>query len=109
MARSAPVRAAFNHMPLALSNFLSRGYRRLSRRAVARKSKRTTAMNYGLVRSHLRKGYDAVISGHVHRAARYQIPLPDKRSGEFITLGDWNGEGIFLVARDGRLELKSFR
>ncbi|MHC4225059.1 MAG: UDP-2,3-diacylglucosamine diphosphatase [Planctomycetota bacterium] len=109
VARSVPVRAAFNHMPLALSNFLSRGYRRLSQRAVARKAKRTTAMNYSMVRNHLREGYDAVISGHVHKAARYQIALPERRQGEFITLGDWSGEGIYLVSRDGEVELRSFQ
>jgi UDP-2,3-diacylglucosamine hydrolase len=109
VARSVPVRAALNHMPLALSNFLSRGYRRLSQRTVARKAKRTTAMNYSMVRSHLRVGYDAVISGHVHKAARYQISLPEEHEEEFITLGDWSGEGVYLVSRDGELDLRRFR
>ncbi|MDH3591319.1 MAG: UDP-2,3-diacylglucosamine diphosphatase, partial [Planctomycetota bacterium] len=58
IGRSIPVRAAIGGMPLALSTFLGRGYRRLSERAVARKSRRETAVDFGRVRAHLLNGHD---------------------------------------------------
>ncbi|MGH7162985.1 MAG: UDP-2,3-diacylglucosamine diphosphatase [Planctomycetota bacterium] len=108
IGRSLPVRYAFSAMPLALSTFLSRGYRRLSERVVAAKSRRETAVDFAKVRTHLMSGHDAVVCGHVHRGARYRVSLPDRRTGEFITLGDWTPEGVYLVSRDGRLELRKF-
>jgi UDP-2,3-diacylglucosamine hydrolase len=108
IGRSLPVRAAFSSMPLPLSTFLSRGYRRLSVRVVARKPLRETAVDFSRVRSHLLAGHDAVVCGHVHRAARYRIQLPGGRTGEFVTLGDWNREAVYLVGRDGQLLLRKF-
>jgi len=108
IGRSLPVRLAFWGMPLAISTFLSRGYGRLSQRAVARKPPREKAVDFSRVRAHLLGGHDAVICGHVHRAARYRVALPNGRSGEFITLGDWRREGVYLVAREGRLLLRKF-
>jgi len=107
VGRSAPVRFAFGAMPLALATFLSRGYRRLSERVVASKPRREIAIDYARVRSFL-QGHDVVVSGHVHRGARYRVDLGGGRTGEFITLGDWLREGIYLVARDGRLDLRRF-
>jgi UDP-2,3-diacylglucosamine hydrolase len=106
--RSFPVRFAFNRMPLRLSTFLSRGYRRLSQRVVRRKPRRQTAMDFARVRAHLLAGHDVVICGHVHRGARYAVRLPDRREAEFITLGDWDREGVYLVSRDGQLQLRKF-
>jgi UDP-2,3-diacylglucosamine hydrolase len=109
IGRSIPVRAAFGSMPLALATFLSRGYRRLSERTVARKSRRETAVDFSRVRAHLSAGHDAVVCGHVHRAARYRIRLPEGREGEFLTLGDWRREGVYLVSRGNGLHLRKFR
>lgn len=108
MIRSKPIRATLSHMPLALSSFLSEGYRRLSKRIVARKPRREKAIDFASVRAHLLKGHDVVVCGHVHRAARYEVRLPGGRTGEFITLGDWKRNGIYLVARNGRLCLRTF-
>jgi len=108
IGRSRPVRLAFSSMPLALSTFLSRGYRRLSERTVKRKTRRETAVDFSRVRSHLLHGHDAVVCGHVHRAARYRVSLPDGRHGEFITLGEWSRAGFYLVSRDGDLRLRRF-
>jgi UDP-2,3-diacylglucosamine hydrolase len=108
IGRSVPVRAAFSAMPLPLSTFLSRGYRRLSARVVARKPVRETAVDFSRVRSHLLAGHDTVVCGHVHRAARYRIQLPGGRTGEFVTLGDWNREAVYLVGRKGQLLLRRF-
>jgi UDP-2,3-diacylglucosamine hydrolase len=108
IGRSVPVRAAFSSMPLTVSTFLSRGYRRLSARVVARKPVCETAVDFSRVRAHLLAGHDAVVCGHVHRAARYRIELPGGRAGEFLTLGDWNREAVYLVARDGQLLLRKF-
>jgi UDP-2,3-diacylglucosamine hydrolase len=108
IGRSLPVRMAFWGMPLGLSTFLSRGYGRLSQRAVARKPPREKAVDFSRVRAHLLEGHDAVICGHVHRAARYRVALPGDRVGEFIILGDWRREGVYLVSRDGRLDLRKF-
>ncbi len=109
IGRSLPVRAAFSSMPLPLSTFLSRGFRRLSARVVARKPRQETAVDFSRVRSHLLAGHDAVVCGHVHRAARYRIALPGGRTGEFLTLGDWNREPVYLVGRGGELLLRKFR
>jgi UDP-2,3-diacylglucosamine hydrolase len=109
IGRSLPVRAAFSSMPLPLSTFLSRGFRRLSVRVVARKPRQETAVDFSRVRAHLLAGHDAVVCGHVHRAARYRIALPGGRSGEFLTLGDWNREPVYLVGRGGELLLRKFR
>ena len=108
MLRSGPVRAIFNHMPLPISIFLSEGYRRLSGRAVARKPRRQKSVDFARVRSHLLRGHDAVICGHVHRAARYRVDLPGGRHGEFVTLGDWGRRGVYAVSRGDRLALRSF-
>jgi UDP-2,3-diacylglucosamine hydrolase len=108
IGRSRPVRFAFARMPLGLSTFLSRGYRRLSERAVAAKPRRETAVDFSRIRAHLLHGCDAVVCGHVHRGARYAVPLPGGRMGEFITLGDWRREGVYLVARGDRLLLRKF-
>lgn len=107
IGRSLPVRLAFSRMPLALSTFLSTGYRRLSTRAVARKTTWEKAVDFKSVRGHLLAGHDAVVCGHVHRAARYKVDLGG-REGEFITLGDWNREGVYLLGRGDSLELKKF-
>jgi UDP-2,3-diacylglucosamine hydrolase len=106
--RSAPVRAVFNNMPLPISMFLSRGYRRLSMRAVARKPRREKAVNFAAVRAHLLAGHDTVVCGHVHRAARYKVELPGGCAGEFITLGDWDRGGSYLVGENDRLLLRKF-
>jgi UDP-2,3-diacylglucosamine hydrolase len=108
IGRSLPVRIAFASMPLALSTFLSRGYRRFSQRAVARKRRWETAVDFARVRAHLATGHDAVICGHVHRGARYRIRLPDGRPAEFVTLGDWNREGVYALSRGRGLELRKF-
>ena len=107
IGRSVPVRAAFAAMPLGLSSFLSRGYRRLSQRVVKRKPRRETAVDFARVRSHL-MSHDTVVCGHVHRGARYQVRLPGGRTGEFITLGDWTREGVYLVGDRDDLTLKKF-
>jgi len=109
IGRSRPVRAAFAGMPLTLATFLSQGYRRLSGRVVARKPRRETAIDFSRVRAHLLAGHDMVVCGHVHRAARYRIGLPGERVGEFVTLGDWNREAVYLVGRAGELLLRKFR
>lgn len=109
IGRSLPVRFAFSRMPLAASIFLSNGYRRLSERAVKRKSRWEKAVDFSRVRAHLLHGHDVVVCGHVHRAARYNVRLPNDREGQFITLGDWRREGIYLVGRDGELTLRRFR
>jgi len=108
VGRSTPVRLAFGHMPLLLSTFLSRGYRRLSERVVARKHRRDLAVDFSRVRAHLLAGHDAVICGHVHRASRYQVALPGGRKAEFITLGNWSRQAVYLVSRGGRLLLRKF-
>jgi len=107
IGRSRPVRFAFGAMPLGLATFLSRGYRRLSERVVAAKPRREIAIDFARVRS-LLQGHDIVVSGHVHRGARYRVDLGGGRQGEFITLGDWLREGIYLVSRDGALNLRRF-
>ena len=106
--RGRPILAALALMPLGLSTFLSEGYRRLSQRIVARKPRREKAIDFAGVRRHLIAGHDVVVCGHVHRAARYEVSLPGGRTGEFITLGDWQRVGVYLVARNGRLCLRTF-
>jgi len=106
--RSGPLRAAANHLPLSFTTFMSTGYRRLSERETARKTRLEIAVNFGKVRGHLLAGHDVVVCGHVHRAARYAVDLPDGGSGEFITLGEWGRRGSYLEARDGELNLRKF-
>jgi len=65
-------------------------------------------VNFGRVRGHLLAGHDVVVSGHVHRAARYEVDLPEGRTGEFITLGEWGRRGSYLEARAGSLNLRTF-
>lgn len=108
IGRSIPVRFAFSHMPLGLAVFLSQGYRRLSVRIVARKARREKAVDFGRVRALLLEGHDAVVCGHVHRGARYNVTLPDRRQAQFITLGDWTRHGVYLVSRETGLLLHSF-
>lgn len=108
IGRSVPVRYAFASMPLRFSTFLSRGYQRLSMRAVKAKSRREKAVDFSRVRAHLCGGHDAVICGHVHHGARYRVSLPDNRAGEFITLGDWSRAGVYVVSRGAGLDLRKF-
>ena len=105
-ARSGPVRWLANNLPLRFSIWLSRGFRRLSERELKRKPRLETAIDFSRVRGHLAPGHDAVICGHVHRAARYRVDLGCGRVGEFLTLGDWYGEGIYLVSEGGKLEFR---
>ncbi len=104
--RSPPARAAASSLPLALTTFLSTGYRRLSERETARKTRLEIAVNFGRVRSHLTGGHDVVVSGHVHRAARYEVDLDGGSTGEFITLGEWRRQGSYLESRNGDLKLR---
>jgi len=104
--RSGPLRAAADHLPLSLTTFLSTGYRRLSERETARKTRLEIAVNFARVRGHLLAGHDVVVCGHVHRAARYGVDLPGEGRGEFITLGEWARRGSYLEARDGELNLR---
>jgi len=108
IGRSIPVRFAMAGLPLSLATFLSRGYRRLSARTVARKSRWEKAIDFARVRAHLLAGHDVVVCGHVHHAARYCVDLTGERTAEFITLGDWEGQGVYLLCRDGRLQLRKF-
>jgi len=108
VGRSVPVRFLLANLPLCVSNFLTGGYRRFSQRAVARKSRWEKAVDFSRVRHFLVEGHDAVVCGHVHRAARYAVELPGGRSGEFITLGDWVPDGVYLESRDGELRLRRF-
>ena len=107
--RSPPLRAAAGSLPLGLTTFLSNGYRRLSERETARKSRLEIAVNFGRVRTHLAAGHDVVVCGHVHRAARYEVLLEGGQTGEFITLGEWRGRGSYLEARNGELNLRVWR
>jgi UDP-2,3-diacylglucosamine hydrolase len=107
IGRSAPLRFAFGFMPLPLATFLSRGYRRLSARVVAAKPRREVAVDFARVRALLER-HDAVVCGHVHRGARYRVDVGGGRRGEFITLGDWTREPVYLVARGGELSLRRF-
>ena len=50
-----------------------------------------------------------MVTGHVHRAARYRVTLDEGRTGEFLTLGDWSREGIYLVSGGGSLEFRRAR
>ncbi len=109
VGRSIPVRFLCANLPLSVSTFLSSGYRRFSQRAVAKKSRWEKAVDFSRVRRLLTDGHDTVICGHVHRAARYRVDLPDNQSGEFITLGDWSPDGVYLESRDGALLLRRFR
>ena len=106
--RSGPLRAAANNLPLSFTTFASTGYRRLSERETARKTRLEIAVNFGRVRGHLTAGHDVVVCGHVHRAARYEVDLPGGAKGEFITLGEWSRRGSYLEARDGQLNLRRF-
>ncbi|MHC4938613.1 MAG: UDP-2,3-diacylglucosamine diphosphatase [Planctomycetota bacterium] len=106
--RSGPLRAAASHFPLGFTTFMSTGYRRLSERETARKTRLEIAVNFGRVRAHLLAGHDVVVSGHVHRAARYEVKLPEGRMGEFITLGEWHRRGTYLEARGNELNLRVF-
>ena len=72
------------------------------------KTRLEIAVNFGKVRGHLLAGHDVVVCGHVHRAARYAVDLPDDGSGEFITLGEWGRRGSYLEASDGELNLRKF-
>ena len=108
VGRSAPVRFALSATPLALAAFLGRGYRRLSARIVARKTKREMAVNFAEVRRRLLGGPDVLVCGHVHRAARYRVGLPEGRAAEFITLGGWERHGTYLVGDDQHLKLRKY-
>jgi UDP-2,3-diacylglucosamine hydrolase len=108
IVRSPFVRGLMDGLPLRLTRFAAEGYRRLSKRAVKRKTTRTLSMDFSWVKERLKRGYDAVICGHSHDVACYKIPLPGGRLGEFITLGDWRAEGVYLVAEGGDLTLRRF-
>ena len=109
IVRSPFVRGLMDGLPLRVTRFVAEGYRRLSKRAVRRKAARVLSMDFSWVKERLKRGYDAVICGHAHDVARYEIPLPGGRLGEFITLGDWRREGVYLVAESGDLTLRRFR
>ena len=109
VVRSAFVRGLMDGLPLPVTRFVAEGYRRLSKRAVARKTRRVLSMDFSWVKERLKRGYDAVICGHSHDVARYKMPLPGGRVGEFITLGDWRREGVYLVAESGDPTLRRFR
>ena len=108
-ARSAPIRWLGNHLPLRFATWLTHGFRRLSERELRRKPRLETAIDFSRVRSHLVKGHDAVISGHVHRAGRYRVELGAGRTGEFLTLGDWYRDGIYVVCEGGTLGFRCIR
>jgi len=108
-ARSGLARWMLNNMPLVFSLWVTQGLRRLSARKLSRKPRLETAIDFSRVRSHLLRGHDAVISGHVHRAARYRVALEEGRTGEFLTLGDWFREGVYLVGGTGSLEFRRLR
>ncbi len=108
VGRSIPVRFALSAVPLALAAFLGRGYRRLSVRIVARKTRREMAVNFAEVRRRLLQGHDVLVCGHFHRAARYRVGLPERRSAEFITLGGWERHGTYLVGDDQDLQLHKY-
>ena len=108
-ARSGLARWLLNNSPLSFSLWVTRGLRRLSARKLSRKKRLETAIDFSRVRSQLLRGHDAVVTGHVHRAARYRVTLEEGRTGEFVTLGDWSREGIYLVSGGGSLEFRRIR
>ncbi len=104
--RSRPARAVLRRLPLRLALAVAGGLRRTSGRAVRGKPGWILEPDFEEAVSWLETGHDALIFGHVHRAAQYRVRREDG-AAEIFVLGAW-ADGPNHVEWDGeRLALRT--
>ncbi len=96
--RAGWARGLFLALPLGWRMRIAGGMRAMSGREVERKRAASFTLAPALVRARLR-GVDALVIGHVHRAARRRLR---GRRGWLFTLGAWEGAERSWIEIDGR-------
>jgi UDP-2,3-diacylglucosamine hydrolase len=94
--RNPVVRTLVRAMPLAVSMSLARVVRKKSDRAVARKSSAEAGLVDDAVIEWFRRGFDAVVCGHVHLAATRTLGDGTAR-GTLVTLGSFDEGGQYAA------------
>jgi len=104
--RSRIVRGLVRMLPPGGVRHLAEGLRKQSRQAVQRKQRNETDIDpLAVDRLAGARGVDAVLCGHVHRAHETRLD----GGARLFVLSEWyQGRGVYAVARDGTIELRSF-
>jgi len=91
--RSGLIRRVFGAMPLAWRLRVGTGMRGLSEREVRAKPARAFSISKDATARLCRRGADAAVIGHVHRAARRVLEV-DGRPFPLFSLGAWEGGNV---------------
>ena len=107
LIRSRLARALGNLLSLAQMTRLIAWMRRASRAEIQRKKPSALAVVDRAVGRRFAAGFDIVVCGHVHRAARRTIQ-DGSHMGELITLGSWESDAGWYLRWDGALTLERY-
>jgi UDP-2,3-diacylglucosamine hydrolase len=92
-------------IPSWLALAAAKRLRKHSSRVKRLKSPHETSLDKEYIQRVARKGFDAILCGHVHQAGVEDL----EGGGRLITLADWNSEGgSYVRLRDGKLSLQFF-
>ncbi len=107
--RSRPLRLAAGLVSLDRMTRIIASMRRASEAEIRRKPAAALEVVDAAVARRLREGFDVVVCGHVHRAARRRVQAGG-RSGELVTLGAWGaGSGSYACWNGRELLLEPYR
>ncbi len=107
--RSRPLRLAAGLVSLDRMTRIIASMRRASEAEIRRKPAAALEVVDAAVARRLREGFDVVVCGHVHHAARRHVQA-GARSGELVTLGAWGAAAGSYACWNGReLLLEAYR
>jgi len=103
--RSPMVRTAARFFPQKIALWTAGRFRRISERAVQKKTSYTTSLDLKSIQSVISKGINIVICGHTHDCEDTVLA----NGGRLISLSDWgNNGGTYADFRNGSIGLKLF-
>lgn len=104
--RSGPVSFGLRRLPYGWLAAIARALRRVSARAVRRKSRRALDIDYGLARRWLEAaGADVLVAGHVHTGVHHRLRGEPAR--EVVVLKDWDRGPNVIAFEGGRPRLRA--
>jgi len=105
--RSSFARSLQGSLPLALLWGVARRCSRISKRISGQSMERLAGLMYAFALGKFSEGYDAVVLGHCHEPQIRETRIAG-RPKTFAILGEWDGEGTYLLYDNGRFTLNRY-
>ncbi|MCE5282986.1 MAG: UDP-2,3-diacylglucosamine diphosphatase [Deltaproteobacteria bacterium] len=105
--RSSFARSLQGVLPLAFLWGVARRCSRISKRISGQSMERLAALMYAFALGKFSEGYDAVALGHCHEPQIRETRIAG-RPKTFAILGEWDGEGTYLLYDNGRFTLNRY-